>query len=427
MADPSAWNIPGTANSLADAIRRQAAAQAEKAQRKEMGKSKTGLTEINPQPNPLDQLMQQIQQINVEATPLETLMQQATGSAGAQYDPLIKELQGEMGRTKNRGQANQKEARAMYNALAQDIAGELPEITRQMSAASEETEDRYNAVQKELQNQYREQAQSQAELYKQLGIQAATPEASQQAMEDQVYFQNQSNSDEAGALQLLKEMKNADVGYNRETSQNTRLAGENTAQDIQAQLEDYLQTAGTKLSGLKASKESAIQAMLAQLQQQDAQRVNQAEENEYDRLMDMFNLQLKMQEMQNKAARDQADSSSKSLFSGKNGPSGAANYLSEVYGAGDTFSSKAIMDAINDVMADQSVIAGKFDTGQKDMSGNPIQGRTTDAYMIDLLRRRMMEGDLDGDKNPPLNATSFSQADINNAINALLAYQGKLK
>lgn len=416
MADPGIFDLGGTANSLADAIRRQAASQAKQA--------KSGLVKTEPdiqQVNPLDQLMQQIQSINVAPTPYEQLLAQATGSAGSQFDPLIKQLEAEMANTKQRGASNQKEARSMYNSLAQDIASELPAITQQMQAASQEAQQRYDSTQQQLQSQYDEQAANQAAIFKRLGIQAAAPEASQQAMEDQAYFQNQSQVDEDAALQMLQEMRNADVSYNRETSQNTRLAGENTAQDIAAQLESYLQQAGGKLAGLRAGRESAVQSLLAQLQGQDQQRVAQQEEREYDRLMDMFNLQLKMQEMQQKNSR-----TPDSLFKGLNGMSGPTNYLSEIYGGpqqgGDTFTSNAIMDAINDVMSDPTVIAGKYDSGEDDQYGRPIMNKVNQAYLEDLLRKRMS-----GEGQGPLSGTQFSDFDIANAINALLARQGKLR
>jgi hypothetical protein len=138
--------------------------------------------------------------------------------------------------------------------------------------------------------------------------------------------------------------------------------------------------------------------------------------------MDMANLQLKMQQMQQQAANQNQ------LFKGTNGPSGAANYLAGIYGGGpgtsggDSASSSAIMNAINDVMSNPNVIAGKYDTGQKDMYGQEKYNNITDAYLIDLLRQRMS-----GAGQGPLTGTQFSDADINNAINALLAYQGKLK
>jgi hypothetical protein len=410
MAIPNPLNPGPDPADIATIIRQQAQEQARQAAQK------SGLVSTAPVDS-FQQLIEQINSIRAEATPYDTLLQQATGSAGAQFDPLIAELQGQMAATEKRGKANQAQAKQMYGDLATDIAAQMPEITNQMAAASKETQTRYDQTQAALQGEYNKQAEAQNALFQKLGIQAAAPEASQQAMDDQAYFQQQSNSDEAAAMALLNQMKNADVSYNRQSSDNTRLAGVNAAQDIGAQLEDYLQQAGSKLSGLRAGRESAIQSALAQLQQQDAQRVQQQEETEYDRLMDLFNLQLKMQQMQ----QDAAESQNSPLFKGTNGPSGASNYLSEVYGTGDSTSSGAIMDIINQVMSDPSVIAGKYNTGEKDAYGKEITNKVTDEYLIDLLRKQMSP-DSQG-----MTGYSFSAADINNAINALLAYQGKLR
>jgi hypothetical protein len=415
MAQPSPWDTGGIAGSLADAIKRQAATQAKIADEKK-AQDKPGLVV-----DPFQQLIQQIQSINVAPTPYDQLMQQATGSAGAQFDPLIEQLRAEMSATQQRGERNQSTVKQMYGDLATDIAAEMPQITNQMAQASKETENRYNETQQQLAGQYNQQAAQQAELFKKLGIQAAAPEASQQAKEDQTYFQNQSNSDEAAARQLLQEMGNSDVSYNRQSADNTRLAGVNAASDIGAQLEEYLQVAGGKLGGLISGRQSAIQSMLSQLQQQDAQRVAQSEESEYKRLMDMFNLQLKMQEMQN-----DAENTVKPLFKGTNGPSGMANYLSEAY-PGDDFTSRSISEAINDVMSSPEALAGEYDTGKKDMYGQTQMNKINDQYLIDMLRRRMSEGDLDPNTPAELGQTSYSDFDVNNAINALLAMMGKLK
>lgn len=405
MAGPGIFNPSGTAGSIADAIRAQAAAQSQQAQQK------SGLVNTA---DPLQQLMDQINAISVPATPYDQLLNQAQGQAGAQFDPLIAELKGQISSTTNRAHSNEHQAKQMYGDLATDIAAQMPQITNQMAQASKDTQNRYDQTSAALQGEYDKQAENQAALFKKLGIQAAAPEASQQAMEDQTYYQNENNTDKASALSLLDEMKNADVSYNQQSADNTRLAGVNTAQDIGAQLEDYLQQANSKLSGLQAGRSSAIQSALAQLQQQDSQRINSQENTQYNHLMDLFNLQLKMQQMQGQ--------NNQSLFKGTNGPSGASNYLSEIYGPSDTFSSKEIMNAINDVMSNPNVIAGQYDSGKKDAYGQPIETKVNDQYLTDLLRQRMS-----GAGQGPLSGTQFSNADINNAINALLAYEGKLK
>jgi hypothetical protein len=411
MAQPGPFDTSGQSESLGDAIRRQAAAQSHAATATKQKKNGTAPKD------PLSQLMDQIRGINVEATPLDMLMRQATGSAGAQFDPLIKQLQAQMSSTTDRGHANQAQAKQMYNDLATDISGEAGGIASQADQASQQAQQRYDGTQKELSDQYNDQAAQQAALYKQLGIQAAAPEASQQAGDDQAYFQQQSKTDEDSALAQLQSMKQGDLSYNQQSADNTRLAGVNTAQDIGAQLEQYLQNAGGQMAGLQSGREGAVQSMLAQLQQQDASRVQDQEKTQYDQLMDMFNLQLKMQDQAGKQGADP-------LFKGTNGPSGASNYLGQMYGSGDSFSSSAIMDAINDVMSSPDAVAGKYQSDtMKDQYGQPTTLDVTPEHLADLLRKRMQ----DGDPGTPLSNSSFSSSDINNAINALLAYQGKLK
>jgi hypothetical protein len=426
MAKPGGWDTSGTGSSLADAIRRQAAAQRnrdpEEAVRKaarnraDQARDAAGHPSMN---DPLGQLLNQIQNINVGATPYETIKQQAYGSVGAQYDPLIEQLKAEISGTKKRAGKNQDTVKQMYSDEAANIAAQLPEITAQMAAASKEAQGQYDATQEILQQEYSKNAEQQNALYKQLGIQAAAPEASQQAMEDQAYFQQQSQSDETAALQALREMTKSDQAYNQQTSNNTRLAGINASNDIGAQLEEYLQGANAKLGGYEAGKESAISAAIAQLQQQDQERIASQEEKEYNRMMDMFNLQLKMQQMAQKDS--QASSPFGSLFKGTNGPAGASNVLGELYGGGDTFSSNAVMGEIDELMANPNVIAGKYDSGQKDMYGKPIMNKVNDAYLRQMLIEQMQGG------NTPLSGTQYSSADINNAIMALMAYQGKMR
>src|SRR5690606_23715299 len=107
MAIPGPFNPGGTAASLADAIRAQAAAQTKRAT------GRSGLVDTSQvnTPDPFSQLLQQIQSIRVEPTPYDQLLRMATGQAGAQFDPLIKELEGQISSTTKRGKANQKEAR----------------------------------------------------------------------------------------------------------------------------------------------------------------------------------------------------------------------------------------------------------------------------------------------------------------------------
>lgn len=364
--------------------------------------------------DPFQQLLDQLHGINVAPTPVEQLLAQATSSASSQYDPMISQLKAEMDRAQTRGKQSQQEGRQMYGDLANTIASQMPEITNRMAQASQQAEGRYAQTQNELQNQYGNQAQQQAELFKRLGIQAAAPEASQQAMEDQTYFQNQLGSDKASALQALSQMGQADVAYNQQSSDNARLAGENLAGDIGKQLEDFLQVSGGKLSGLESSKNSAIQAMLGQLQGQDQQRMQQQENQEYNRMMDLFNLQLKMQQMQ----QDAEGKAQKPLWEGTKGLPGASNYLGEMYGTNNPQATFG-MNLLKDFLDDPEVTSGQMPLGVKDSLGQEKSGKATPEYLSQLLRQKA--------QSPDYSYAGFGDTDITNLINALMAYYGELR
>lgn len=421
---------PNFGMSIADLLRKQAANVAgdtshEYARQNAESQSKN-LWEAPK--SPIQQLMEQIQGINIAPTPLEQLQALASNQASGQFDPLIQALQGEMQSKQSRGVANQGEARQMYGSLADDIANQLPEITNRMSQASQQAQDQYANTQNAMQGEYQKNAQAQNELFQKLGIQAAAPDASQQAMDDQAYFQQQSKLDETNAVQALQQMMQSDVGYNQKTSQNTRLAGENTAQDIGNQLEDYMTQANSKLGGLQSGKQSAMNAMLQQLQMQDQQRIQTGQQAEYQKMMDMAKLQMDMQRLGNETLTAQSNATkalgaggqSDSLFKGTNSQAGAANYLGEAY-KNDSYTQNAIMDAINRVLGSKEAIAGQYEDPNSPV--NPVTGKhdtlkVNDRYLQDQLRAAMQGG---GNNGP-----HFETADVNNAINALMAMLGKL-
>jgi len=160
---------------------------------------------------------------------------------------------------------------------------------------------------------------------------------------------------------------------------------------------------------------------LQQLVSGDQQNAQSTRQNQIDNLMKMFNFQLdtqkEMDSQQNNAAKNN------DLFKGTSGPSGASNYLAQSLGPDRSGTAEQIMKLINDTMADPNVVSGRHP--QTDANGNvttdqitgkPTTMQNTDQYLEDLLRSKM-EG----------NGGGYSSGDINSAINALLAYLGKLR
>ena len=260
-------DLGGNVDILAEAIEKQAATQ------KQQAAGKSGLTEISPFDSLQQQLFDAVNSINYDPTPIEELRRMAQSQVGAQFDPQINALRGEMSTREKRGKQSMKSARDMYGAMSKDILAELPAMTAQFKAEDDAANARYDQAQSQMQGEYDQQAAEQAAVLKRVGIQAASQDASQQGMEDQAYFQNQSEMDQQAAISQLNEQQMAQTNYQQNMGTNAKFAGENTAQEIGATLEDFLSQAGGQLSGLQNQKSSAIEALLSQMQRQDQQNI----------------------------------------------------------------------------------------------------------------------------------------------------------
>lgn len=397
------------AGSLAELIEKQAAQQQAAAQKA------SGLSAlVNPYQSLQDQLFSAVNGVQAQTTPLDQLRQMATSQVSAQYDPMIQALQGEISAKANRGEKSQKQAREMYGDLSSDFLSQLPDLTAQYKAEDDATNARYDQAQQQMQGEYDKQAADQDAVLKRLGVQAAAPDASQQSKDDQAYFQNQAELDQQQALTSQDQEQNSSLDYQRSLGNNAKMAGENTAEDIRSQLEDYMTQASGQLSGLRAQKSSGIEALLSQMQAQDQQNAESTRQKEIDNLMQMFNFQLSAQKAGDSAMQDSAASSA---FKGTSGLPGAQNYLAEQYPNQPIMASN-LMGMINDVLSNKAVTQGKFvlDPGDPSLGHAPKYSDVGQEYMQDLLRREFEQ-----------KGGRYSKGDINATMAALEAYLGKLR
>ncbi|WP_190221178.1 hypothetical protein [Streptomyces griseosporeus] len=397
---------------IAENLERQAATQ------KNVAAMKSTLT---PAPSPYEMLQSQlfdaVNNINVAPTPLEQLRQMAMQQVAAQFDPQINALSRDVEIHGKRAASSAREARGMYGALAKDYLSQLPELTQQFAAEDKATDARYDQAQQQMTQQYQKQAADQEAVLRRLGIEAALPDTSQQARDDQSYFQNQMEMDQQSARNALDQQQIAQSDYTRNLGNNARMAGENTAEDFKRQFQDYAQQAGGQIATLQGQKGSAVEALLAQMQQQDAQRVSQQRQQEFDNMMKLFNFQLSAT---NAAQRNAAESNVQNPFDPTRmttGLAGAQNYLAQAYPGQETLASN-LMNQINDVLANPDVKNGKFilEPGDPAMGKAPKYADMTQEKMMELLRH---EFEKEGDR--------YTTGDINATMNALLAYLGKTR
>jgi hypothetical protein len=385
------------------------------------GRTGVGAIGANPVGEPLsigDQLQQQLAGIQPHTTPLEELQRQASAQVNAQFDPQINQLLRDMGSTKNRAVKNEGEVKNMYNSLAQNFADQLPDIQQQMQQQQGAVANQYGDAKSNLQQQYDQQKNQQQAVLQQLGLQAAAPDSMNQAATDQSYFQQQNQLSQNQALDQLTAQGNADQNYTRDIANSSRLEGTNAANDIASQLEAYLQNAQGQVSDLKGAKSNSLAALVQQLQQQDAQNAQSQYNNQFDQMMQLNNFQRSLTNDQNQNQMDeynlllkqqqmQQNAQPQSPFKGTSGMTGMSNYLSQQYPDNPNEAS-ALGSLVASVLSNADVQMGKRQDG---MNTAPI----TNEYLIQLLRNN---AEKQGVTNP---------MDINNAIDALLAYKGQLR
>lgn len=365
-----------------------------------------------------DQLQRQLSGIQPHTTPLEELQKQASAQVNAQFDPQINQLLRDMGSTKNRATKNEGQVKDMYNSLSQDFTNQLPDIQQQMQSQQNAVASQYSDAKNNLQQQYDQQKNDQQNVLQQLGIQAAAPDSMNQAATDQSYFQQQNQLSQNQALDQLTTQGNADQNYTRDIANSSRLEGTNAANDIASQLESYLQNAQGQVSDLKGAKSSSLAALVQQLQQQDSQNAQSQYNNQFDQMMQLNNFQRGLTNDQNQNQMDQYNlllkqmqmqqqNQPQSPFKGTSGMTGMSNYLSQQYPDNPNEAS-ALSSLVASVLSNADVQMGKRQDG---MNTAPI----TNEYLIQLLRNN---AEKQGVTNP---------MDINNAIDALLAYKGQLR
>jgi hypothetical protein len=380
--------------------------------------------EQSPYEKLAEQLATQIQGIQSQATPLDKLREMAQGQVNSQYDPVISALQGEMGRTQDRAGTNQADARNMYNALGSNMESEIPGMQQQNQAAQDQSTQQYNDAAAKMQQGYQSQAAQQQAIMSRLGIEAATGDPRvQQTANDQQYFQNQNSTDAQHQRDMLAQIGAADQGFQQNMASNSRLAGENTAQDIGRQLEQYLGQAGDKLTGLQQQKGMDFTNVLNQLQQQDTQNVQTQSNNAFNQAMAMNNFQLnamnsgnqqtnsenelalKLQELQQKIAGDS------SAMGKTSGMSGVSNFLGQQYGQ-DVNKASQLENILGQVLNSPDVVKGKVSGGK--VNGMDTMVDMTPEYVMQQLRNLAQQQGIQG-------------GDINNLMDAYLAYKGQLR
>lgn len=383
---------------------------------------------------PIEQLQQQLQQqlaaLNISnfLTPQSIINQQANGAVNSQYDPQISGLLNQIKNTKSTTKDSQNQATQMYDALAQDLSSQIPGMQQQAKQQQADTNSMYQGSKQDIQNNYQQQNDQQQATLAQLGLQAATGGGSsgnanvqantptggvgQQAANNESYATSQADLQNQQAQNLLSEQSASQNQYQSSMADTSRLAGANTVEELGKQLATYLSGANNQVSSLQSSKSQALSSMIAQLEGQNQQNAQTQYQQAFNNTMSQNNFGLDaLKESDSNTNASNTLAQQLAIAQQKNaltsGPTGAASYLAQQYQSNPQEAVK-LNQLIQDTMSRPDMLNGVHNVNGTNTANN-------ESYMIDQLRQQAATEGVTG------------QTDLNNAINAFLAFNGKLK
>lgn len=239
----------------------------------------------------LNQLFEQLMQGlkgSVPTMPSDAdLRKQASDYASAQYDPQIKAIQREMGRTKGRA----KESSADLKELYKELSGAYKQDAKIADADYRQIQAEQKVNAQELQQQigtgYKDSIASQTDLMKSLGLEQAVPETTRGQQNDMSYLQKLAGTQTQATADELALGRSAGNQYYREGATGALQEGASAIEELMDNLNNYLTQRGDQISGLEGQRQSASNMLFQQLQQQAAQSMASAQDKQWQRLLEL--------------------------------------------------------------------------------------------------------------------------------------------
>lgn len=290
----------------------------------------------NPAPSREDYLTQLYNQLlaglkgTVPSMPsTDELMAQASQYASAQYDPQIKAIQQEMAGTKKRANTSSKELKELYKELSAQYKNDAGATSQDYKALIGQQKADAAELQKLLKDQYSGNIQEQAKELAGLGLDQATKETTRDQQSDLDYLKSLAGVQNNASLNQLQQGQAAGQDYYRQGALGALNEGSSAIEDLMANLEKYTEGRQGQITNLQGQKQSAQQMVFQQLQSQAAQSIAQAQQEQWNRLLQLGKFK---QSMEGKTYK---------------GISGASQLLDQTVGAEKA---KVLMGRLNEVL-----------------------------------------------------------------------------
>jgi len=219
------------------------------------------------------------------------LTKQANQQASLKYDPLIQQLQQNLGMAKTNEAQASTQIGGLYNSLGKALAAQMPVITNQFNQQEDQSRQNYATLQNQIQSNYQNaQAAQEAELQK-LGIQAALPQSTQQMQSDEQYLKNQAGTNGQALNDAMRLEGQGQADFMQRASAIAPTQGANLQASLAQQLLQLENSINQQIAGYRGQEGAAAQSILAQLQNQASGSLNKQQSDLIDQTMKMAELE----------------------------------------------------------------------------------------------------------------------------------------
>jgi hypothetical protein len=260
---------------------------------------------------------------------------EAQSAVNAKYDPQINEILRMMAGTKSRAGQNKAELGRMFGALSQGMLAEIPATKLNYDAAQKSGNAQYDQLQQQIKGSYDESRKEQMDLFKQLNIEAAAPDALQGQSKDEAFYKAQAATDKQANWTNLEQLQQATQNYHTEMAGSAKFEGAERQADVMSQLEEMLGQYQGKLGDLRSAKQNDLMGALSQMQQAASKQQSDYQNQQFSRMLQLGNFKL---------ALDKHNTAGSTAP--KSGLSGAASYLGSNLGTNPS-AAKELMEILS--------------------------------------------------------------------------------
>lgn len=218
------------------------------------------------------------------------LKQLLSQSVNGTYDPQIKAIQQSMSGAKKRAGTARADLKALYADLSGYYEGRIPATQKMFGIAEKDAANRTSSLKNSITSDYTNRLKEQVDMYKQLGIEAAAPSATQGQYADEAgqlaIADNTGNAEQAA----LSEQDIGDSNYWNQGAGIAQTEGTEQQASVIQQLNDYLNTQGSSIATLQGQKSAAYSSGLLDAKQKAADAATQKQNQIWQHMLDLAKL-----------------------------------------------------------------------------------------------------------------------------------------